>query len=254
VTKPKGIGRDIVKITEAQVAAACEMAKQVFDGHMKAAHGVAVLASEHGLNKATANDFISDYRYLLEGKVFHRAMSAPAMRHFMEQIFAEHDERGRENAITALRAHIAYYESHYKTNMYAMRAVADDFDALMQRPKTVAEVEAEFSLAVERSLRGSQRDRLRRLASASRKPTSVTVQSTVFVRNPDVVAETLLRAGGRCEACAADAPFRRAKDGTPYLEVHHTMQLAVGGDDSIENTVALCPNCHRRSHYGADDA
>ncbi|HDR7378766.1 TPA: HNH endonuclease [Bacillus toyonensis] len=41
-----------------------------------------------------------------------------------------------------------------------------------------------------------------------------------------------------------------AKDGTPYLEVHHVVPLATGGEDSVENAVALCQNCHRKAHYG----
>src|SRR4051812_18098438 len=118
-----------MKITERQVAAACEIAKQVFDGHMKPAQGVAVLSQEHGINGASASDFINDYRYLRKGKVFQRAMSASAMRHFMESIFADGDTATKENALVALQAHIAYYEGHYKTRMYAMRGVVDEFDA-----------------------------------------------------------------------------------------------------------------------------
>ena len=34
----------------------------------------------------------------------------------------------------------------------------------------------------------------------------------------------------------------------PFLETHHVIWLADGGDDSIENTVALCPNCHKKMH------
>jgi 5-methylcytosine-specific restriction protein A len=26
--------------------------------------------------------------------------------------------------------------------------------------------------------------------------------------------------------------------------------LASDGDDTVENAVALCPNCHRRAHFG----
>lgn len=70
-----------------------------------------------------------------------------------------------------------------------------------------------------------------------------------FVRNPHVVAEVLRRANGTCERCRSEAPFDRA-DGTPYLEVHHIVRLADDGDDSVENAIALCPNCHRELHYG----
>jgi 5-methylcytosine-specific restriction protein A len=32
------------------------------------------------------------------------------------------------------------------------------------------------------------------------------------------------------------------------LESHHIKWLSKGGEDTIQNTVALCPNCHRRVH------
>jgi 5-methylcytosine-specific restriction protein A len=42
------------------------------------------------------------------------------------------------------------------------------------------------------------------------------------------------------------------EDGTPYLEVHHVKWLALGGSDTVSNAVALCPNCHRLMHHGAN--
>jgi 5-methylcytosine-specific restriction protein A len=26
--------------------------------------------------------------------------------------------------------------------------------------------------------------------------------------------------------------------------------LSTGGEDTLENAIALCPNCHRRAHFG----
>ena len=92
--------------------------------------------------------------------------------------------------------------------------------------------------------------RLARLANAPKKPQAIVVQSKNYIRNADVIVEVLARAKGLCEHCQNPAPFKRRTDGTPYLEVHHILQLAAGGDDSIENALALCPNCHRRMHYG----
>lgn len=71
-----------------------------------------------------------------------------------------------------------------------------------------------------------------------------------FIRDPKVVAFALKRAGGKCELCKNEAPFLSRKDGTPFLEVHHKITLASGGPDVPENTLALCPNCHRKAHYG----
>ena len=72
-----------------------------------------------------------------------------------------------------------------------------------------------------------------------------------YARDPDIRAWVLKRAGGRCELCSNKAPFVK-EDNSPFLEVHHITQLSHGGPDTPENTVALCPNCHRHLHYGKD--
>ncbi|CAN0604767.1 unnamed protein product, partial [Ectocarpus sp. 12 AP-2014] len=42
----------------------------------------------------------------------------------------------------------------------------------------------------------------------------------------------------------------RRENGEPFLEVHHIIPLAESGHDAVENTMALCPNCHREAHFG----
>ncbi len=68
-----------------------------------------------------------------------------------------------------------------------------------------------------------------------------------YSRDPRVREVVLRRADGRCELCEEPAPFNDP-DGKPYLEAHHIKWLAKGGKDTVENSVALCPNCHRRMH------
>lgn len=109
---------------------------------------------------------------------------------------------------------------------------------------------AEFEEQVARSLANSPDSRRDRLKSAPRKAQRTKVTTTVFLRNPDVVAEALYRARGFCENCKKEAPFYRQSNDEPYLEVHHKIPLAQGGDDTVDNAIALCPNCHRQSHYG----
>jgi len=109
---------------------------------------------------------------------------------------------------------------------------------------------ADFEARVRAAMKDSHA-RAARLAKAPVKPKSLRVQQTVvFERNPDVVAEVLSQANGLCAICKSKAPFLRRKDRTPYLEVHHKVQLARGGDDTVENAIALCPNCHRQAHHG----
>ncbi len=55
------------------------------------------------------------------------------------------------------------------------------------------------------------------------------------------------RAENRCQLCGGPAPFLDLA-GRPYLEAHHIEAHPETGRDTLENLVALCPNCHRRVH------
>jgi len=79
-------------------------------------------------------------------------------------------------------------------------------------------------------------------------PKQSVAQVTVYERSPAVKAWVLKHAGPYCEGCHSVAPFE-VQPGVPYLEVHHVRPLSEQGQDTIENTVALCPNCHRRCHF-----
>ncbi len=68
-----------------------------------------------------------------------------------------------------------------------------------------------------------------------------------FVRDRYISEYAKRRAHGICQLCGQPAPFVK-KNGEPFLETHHIIWLADGGEDSLENTVALCPNCHRKMH------
>ncbi|NFD04988.1 HNH endonuclease [Clostridium botulinum] len=108
----------------------------------------------------------------------------------------------------------------------------------------------EFEENIRLSKKSDDNERLKRLKKSSKKPQKINVISLNFKRNPDVVVEVLKRANGICEYCKKQAPFIRKSDNTPYLEVHHIVPLSEEGEDTVENTVALCPNCHRKVHFG----
>jgi 5-methylcytosine-specific restriction endonuclease McrA len=116
------------------------------------------------------------------------------------------------------------------------------------------QAEKKFQKEVTQSLKDSTKERRDRLAArkaaGQTKPRQYTSSVTLFDRDKDVVAEVLLRARGRCEVCTKLAPFRRAGTREHYPEVHHLLWLARDGDDTVENAIALCPNCHREAHFG----
>lgn len=75
--------------------------------------------------------------------------------------------------------------------------------------------------------------------------------SSQFVRDAAIVSWVLANSQGVCECCENAAPFQR-KNGQFYLEVHHVKPLADEGSDTIGNAIAICPNCHREIHFGAN--
>ncbi len=82
---------------------------------------------------------------------------------------------------------------------------------------------------------------------ASRKIKVTTIQ---YVRDPYISELAKRKAKGICQDCKEPAPFLNKLTQEPYLESHHIKPLWEGGLDTIENVVALCPNCHKRRHYG----
>lgn len=134
----------------------------------------------------------------------------------------------------------------------------DAYQELAAREYSVVDLRASSDQALydgdltpESIIRDLPPDEIRkRAAEGDKKPVKTLIAAYQYQRNPYVVAAVLLRAAGHCESCREAAPFRKKRDGLPYLEVHHTIPLAEGGDDTIENAEALCPNCHREAHYG----
>jgi len=115
---------------------------------------------------------------------------------------------------------------------------------------TEANLRRRFQTEVEQAYLRTSEQRQKRLSEAPKKPERVQVLTVAYRRNSDVVVTVLARAAGYCERCGSAAPFVKASNGHPYLEVHHKKQLADGGDDTVENAQALCPNCHRELHFG----
>lgn len=89
---------------------------------------------------------------------------------------------------------------------------------------------------------------------ASRDEVAGTDAKTIARNRSEKIRQyALVRSHGHCEACDKPAPFI-ARNGKPYLEVHHITALGggEGGTDSPDNVAAVCPNCHRRVDFGED--
>jgi len=88
---------------------------------------------------------------------------------------------------------------------------------------------------------------LKKAKKANKVPGKKEVIAKVYERDPSISAYVKFKANGICQLCGSPAPFKTLSN-EPYLEVHHVIWLSQNGEDSINNTTALCPNCHKKMH------
>ncbi len=128
------------------------------------------------------------------------------------------------------------------------------FELLIDSPQTgEPELLPELAPAIPASLLKRPLADLRAEAfAASQKDLAPVPRSAIaYYRSAVVKAYVLRRAAGKCEGCEAPAPFLTLRK-APYLEPHHIRRRADSGPDHPQWVIALCPNCHKRVHYGAD--
>ena len=123
-----------------------------------------------------------------------------------------------------------------------IRALRGALSSLNPTPKTDEE------LAEEMPLRDLKRTAAQR---GKRQVEQKEVTTKQYSRDPYISELAKRLANGKCELCGQPAPFKDG-NGRPYLETHHVVWLSKGGSDSVDNTVALCPNCHRKMHIVDD--
>ncbi len=95
------------------------------------------------------------------------------------------------------------------------------------------------------------RERAMAAAGPARESKREGSNRTYRLRSEAVRQYVLARANGVCESCDKPAPFSSSA-GVPYLEPHHIRRLTDGGPDDPRFMGAVCPNCHREIHHGAN--
>ncbi len=241
----------MIRIPQHVIRQAYQRAIRVYRGEIIAAEAIRDLNTTYQMNTNTAEHIIGNIRKLLNGELYTRTNSKSATDYYLMRILRDFGPDALGRALTAVELHIEYYESLSNTNHLGIRAIRDKYSAMLPNwLATVEDCNRELENAVSelKSLPAAERDR--RIREAEKLPRRFRSTTTVFARNPAVIAEVHARASGYCEECKNYAPFIRASTRDPYLEVHHIVTLAKGGEDTPENALALCPNCHCKAHYG----
>jgi 5-methylcytosine-specific restriction protein A len=214
---------------------------------------VIIITGEEGAEHGYADRWRVDgaFEYFGEGQVGDMSMRAGNKR------IAQHSVDGKSLLLfTKTRAGLRFedefvYESHHIERAPDREKNLRDAIVFELRPITsVVEVVAEEEPAV-RAAVDLEELRKKAMAAANESPGKTKTTTTVYERSRYVRDYVVARAKGSCEGCKGPAPFLRS-NGVPYLEPHHIRRMTDGGPDDPRHVIALCPNCHRRVHSGAD--
>lgn len=92
--------------------------------------------------------------------------------------------------------------------------------------------------------------------TSSTKPEKILGEKVSFKRNLEKAKKCIVLANYKCDFDGSHESFK-TKNGKPYMEAHHLIPLSMqdffyNSLDVDANIVCLCPNCHRKLHYGED--
>ena len=235
-------------VSEADAAIALDLAQRVESGHLRRKAAFNLLTTTHQFAPHTANAYLNCYPHLRRGTPWKATVAVHAVRVILETIATG----GANDLLTALQSvngHLDYFAGRGK-KLIALQALSHEFQLRLALTAQISHSDLDLDNRVRASSLDDPARRRQRLAVATKKPKRTVRIVHDYYRNADVIAEVLYRAQGICEGCAEPAPFNRRSNGTAYLEVHHLIRLADNGDDTVENAIALCPNCHRNKHFG----
>lgn len=127
--------------------------------------------------------------------------------------------------------------------VFPLKLVNEKYKSVI--PKSVISKKQDLKEKEARRLSDKELFRRAKLPKEGKRDREVTTK--VSERDPYVSEIVKRMAKGICQLCGSNAPFID-KNRRPYLESHHIIWLSKGGEDTIENSSALCPNCHRKMH------
>lgn len=223
-----------MKISDEASAAAYQVAKRVYQGHLNREKGLDLLASRHSMNRNSAGDYLNIFACMIEGRRYTRTNNAFATDYYLTHIHEDYGEDGLRNALAALALHLEYYEALRGVSLKKIRDIQSKHAALISYsavtvfPEEVPEGEQFFEGAVTKRF------------------------VNVYERNPAARTTCVNHYGCKCFVCDFDFEGCYGEIGRLFIHVHHLVELStINGEyvvDPINDLRPVCPNCHAMIH------
>jgi predicted HNH restriction endonuclease len=235
------------------VPLAYELSKKVYEKKISRKEAVQLISAQDKMNLGSATDYISNFKYLVEGRKFARTLNTFSMRYFLENIQKDFGWLVLDNAIRALSEHIEYYEGIQEKikgrpiRMHNMRGLYDEYITLIpdENKDELEQKEVIRIVSKEGKSKVELLEELRQVKDSDAE--IVEIKGKGYKRDNVTIAKIKLLYDFRCQICGLSI---RKKDGTRYIEAAHIKPKHLKGCETLDNIILLCPNHHKEFDLG----
>ena len=223
-----------MKIEREHYLLAYQLGRRIHEGKMRLTKARDEI-SNAGVNPNSAVDLLNDFRHMLEGSRYTRALSTSTTNDFLTWIRRDFGDAVLANAVSAVSQHLDYYEKRRVVNLRATRNILAKHAALLPSAPDSFDSPEEIPASTTH-LEGSVRQ----------------VFVNTYERNPKARAACIAEFGSTCAVCGFDFEKTYGEIGKGFIHVHHLKEISSIGREytvvPIEDLRPVCPNCHAMLH------
>jgi 5-methylcytosine-specific restriction enzyme A len=224
-------------------------AKNVYEKKMTLSEGKSWVHHSVGMNPNSAADFINNFKCLLEGKKYIRALNAFSVKYFLENILKDYGHTKLFLALSALKQHIEYFETERKkkVNLHKLRAIYESYIQTTS-PLNLNELEQFEIISQLKESVVSKEQLLSELINLKETDSEVVFfKGKSYKRDNKTVAQIKILRDFKCQFCGTTII---KKDGSKYIEAAHIKAKHEKGCETLDNIILLCPNHHKEFDLG----
>lgn len=240
-------------ITIEDIAAAYNIAKEVYAENLKHSDGVNTLAINQGMNRNSASDYINNLGLMLDGLVYKRTNSAIATEYYLKKIAQDYSVAQFENALKSVALHISYYEDLRQVNLISLRRVlVKHADSSSLEPSVYDEERAtQKNLSSDGALSESIQQMIRnaRIAdglSGTKRVSTSKIKKVKFGNDEafsDFIKEKIIQQDGKCALSGIELQYRGLHSNNHFL--CSLDRIDSSGDYEPSNLQVVCQFINR---------
>jgi len=222
------------KITTKMTEAAYKVSVKVYKAVIKKKQGLDLLETEFGMNRGSANDYIVNFKKMMNGEKYQRTNNTEATDYIFTHILKDFGASKLSNALKAANAHVDYYESLDRGNLNSIRTVISRHEKKLRK--------------LRETIYPDELNKTEVLFEGIKK--QVIVNS--YERNQTARNKCIAYYGAKCVVCNFDFEVTFGDIGKGFIHVHHLTQLSSINQgyevNPIKDLRPVCPNCHAMLH------